>query len=160
MPVKAVGRQVGISTKRLRPVLRALRGMRVQDAIEALRFQPGPTVERVSAILRSAAANAENNNAMDPTRLKVVGAFADQAVFTRRFRARSTSTHRGREGQPLSHHAEISATRQRTEPPTRSGAGKPPHELRRRMLLSLTPKRRPSDFASTSNGVSSPGGVI
>ena len=102
MPVKAVGRQVGISTKRLRPVLRALRGMQVQDAIEALRFQPGPTAERVSAVLRSAAANAENNNAMDPSRLTVVQAFADQAVSLRRFRARS----RGRVGQvrrPASH---------------------------------------------------------
>ena len=95
MPVKAVGKQVGISTKRLRPVLRALRGMQVQDALEALRFQPGPTAERVSALLRSASANAENNNAMDPTRLTVVQAFADQAVSMRRFRARS----RGRVGR-------------------------------------------------------------
>jgi large subunit ribosomal protein L22 len=94
MPVRAVGKQVGISPKRVRLVLDALRGMQVQDAIEALRFQPGPTAEKVAEILRSAAANAENNNAMNPTRLKVVEAFANQAVFARRFRARS----RGRVG--------------------------------------------------------------
>ena len=94
MPVKAVGKQVGISPKRLRLVLEALRGMTVQDAVEALRFQPGPTAETVAAVLRSAAANAENNNGLDPSRLKVVRAFADQAVAMRRFRARS----RGRVG--------------------------------------------------------------
>ena len=95
MPVKAVGKQVGISPKRIRLVLRAIRGMQVNDAVEALRFQPGPTAANVSAVLRSAAANAENNNGMDPSRLKVVTAFANQAVSLRRFRARS----RGRVGR-------------------------------------------------------------
>ncbi len=102
MPVKAVGKQVGISTKRVRPLLRAVQGMHVNDAIEALRFQPGPTAEKVAALLRSAAANAENNNNLDPTRLRVVGAYANQAVAIRRFRARS----RGRVGhvrRPASH---------------------------------------------------------
>jgi large subunit ribosomal protein L22 len=94
MPVKATARQLGISPKRLRPVLRALKGKGVQDALDALRFAPGPTAEHVAQVLRSAAANAENNNGMDPTRLHVVGAYADQAVQIRRFRARS----RGRVG--------------------------------------------------------------
>jgi len=94
MTVKAMGKQVGISPKRVRLVLRAIQGMPVNDAVEALRFQPGPTAASVSAVLRSAAANAENNNGMDPTRLKVVTAFANQAVSLRRFRARS----RGRVG--------------------------------------------------------------
>ena len=102
MAVRAVAKQVGISPKRLRPVLVALRGKRVQEALDALRFQPGPTAERVAAVLRSAAANAENNNALDPTRLRVVRAYADQAVELRRIRARS----RGRVGRvrrPASH---------------------------------------------------------
>jgi len=95
MPVKAVGKQVGISPKRIRLVLRAVQGMQVNDAVEALRFQPGPTAANVLAVLRSASANAENNNGMDPSRLKVVTAFANQAVSLRRFRARS----RGRVGR-------------------------------------------------------------
>ena len=95
MAVKAVGKQVGISAKRLRPVLNALRGKPVQEALETLRFAPGPTAASVAAVLRSAAANAENNNQLDPTRLRIVGAFADQAVRLRRFRARS----RGRVGK-------------------------------------------------------------
>jgi large subunit ribosomal protein L22 len=94
MTVKAMGKQVGISPKRVRLVLRAIQGMPVNDAVEALRFQPGPTAASVSAVLRSAAANAENNNGMDPTRLKVVTGFVNKAVSLRRFRARS----RGRVG--------------------------------------------------------------
>ena len=72
------------------------------EALDALRFQPGPTAERVAAVLKSAAANGENNHALDPTRLRVVRAYADQAVELRRFRARS----RGRVGhvrRPASH---------------------------------------------------------
>ena len=95
MPVKAVGRQVGISPKRMRPVLRALRGRPVHEALDELRFRPGPTAEQVASVLRSAAANAENNDGLDATRLVVVSAYADQAVKARRFRARS----RGRMGR-------------------------------------------------------------
>ena len=95
MSVKAVGRQVGISPKRVRLVLRAIQGMGVTDAIEALRFQPGPTASTVSSVVRSAAANAENNEGLDPTRLKIVNAYADQGVVLHRFRARS----RGRVGR-------------------------------------------------------------
>ncbi len=95
MAVKARAKQVGISPKRVRLVLDTLRGRSVLEVLEELRFYPGPTAEAVASILKSAAANAENNNAMDPTRLKVVGAFADQAVVMRRFRARS----RGRVGR-------------------------------------------------------------
>lgn len=102
MPVKAMGKQIGISTKRVRPLLNALRGKPVQEALAGLQYTPGPTAECVAAILRSAAANAENNDSLDPTRLVVVKAYADQAVSLRRFRARS----RGRVGKvsrPASH---------------------------------------------------------
>lgn len=94
MPVKAIGRQVGISPKRVRLVLDAIRGRKVQSVLDELRFQPGPTAEAVASIVRSAAANAENNNGMNLDALNVVEAYADQAVVLRRFRARS----RGRVG--------------------------------------------------------------
>ena len=102
MPTKAVGKQVGISTKRLRPLLESIRGMQVQEALEALRFQPGPTAATIAGVLRSAAANAENNDSLDPTHLTVVRAYADQALVLRRFRAKA----RGRVGRlrrPASH---------------------------------------------------------
>ncbi len=95
MPVKAVSKQVGISPKRVRLVLRALQGRPVLMALDELRFQPGPTAEEIAGLLKSAAANAENNNGLDPTKLVVTSAYADQGVQMRRFRARS----RGRVGR-------------------------------------------------------------
>ena len=102
MPAKAIGRQVGISTKRVRPLLEALKGKPVQEALASLQFVPGPTAEHVSAVLRSAVANAENNQSMDPDRLVVVNAYADQGVSLRRFRARSRGRV-GRVNRPASH---------------------------------------------------------
>lgn len=95
MAVRALGKQIGISPKRVRPLLRAIQGRPAQAALNELRFQPGPTAEQVRKLLKSAAANAENNEGMDPTRLVVVSAFANQGVPSRRMRARS----RGRMGR-------------------------------------------------------------
>ena len=95
MVVRAIGKQIGISPKRVRLLLRTLPGRPVQTALDELRFTPGPTAEEVASLLKSAAANAENNAGLDPTRLVVVSAFANQAVQMRRFRARS----RGRVGK-------------------------------------------------------------
>ena len=95
MPVKAMSKQVGISPKRVRLVLRALQGRPVLAALDELRFQPGPTAEEIAGLLKSAAANAENNNGLDPTKLVVTSAYANQGVQMRRFRARS----RGRVGR-------------------------------------------------------------
>ncbi len=95
MPVRAVGRQVGISPKRVRLLLRELQGRPAQQALDGLRFQPGPTAEEIAGLLRSAMANAENNNGLDPTKLVVVSAYADQGVQMRRLRSRS----RGRVGR-------------------------------------------------------------
>lgn len=95
MAVRALGKQIGISPKRVRPLLRALQGRPALAAIDELRFQPGPTAEQTRKLLRSAVANAENNERMDPTRLVVVSAFANQSVQARRLRPRS----RGRVGR-------------------------------------------------------------
>ena len=54
MAVKAVGKQVGISAKRLRPLLHALRGRPVQEALATLRFPPGPTAASLAAVPRPA----------------------------------------------------------------------------------------------------------
>jgi len=91
-----------MSTKRLRPLVDALRGKRVQEAMNALRFVPGPAALRISMVLKSAVSNAENNMMMSASRLKVVGATVDGGPVIKRFRARA----RGRVGsvhRPTSH---------------------------------------------------------
>ena len=50
---------------------------------------PQPSARIVRSVLRSAAANAENNHALDPDGLRVKSAIAGDARKLRRFKARS-----------------------------------------------------------------------
>jgi large subunit ribosomal protein L22 len=97
MAVRAISRGVGISPKRLFPLLQAVRGKRVQEALEVLRFLSGPAAAQLGKVVRSAAANAENNLRLNPNRLRVVAASAGPGPVTKRFRARA----RGRAGRVL-----------------------------------------------------------
>ena len=103
MPVKAVGKGIGISAKRLQPLVQAVRGMRVQEALDILRFMPSPAAARIAKVMHSAAANAENNLMLNPNRLRVVAAYADSGPVLKRFRARA----RGRAGPILRHTSHI-----------------------------------------------------
>ncbi len=54
-----------------------------------LRFTPTPKAKLVAKVVKSAAANAENNFQMDPADLKIVSIFADEAPSMRRHRPRA-----------------------------------------------------------------------
>jgi large subunit ribosomal protein L22 len=58
----------------------------VEDALSLLRFMPTPHAGLVAKIVKSAAANAENNYALDPDSLFVKRAVADDSRRLRRFR--------------------------------------------------------------------------
>ena len=87
--VRALTRNFGMSPKKVRRVLGLIRGKRADDALAILRFMPSPAAEAVSKTLRSAVANAENNNLMVVADLKVVAAFADDAPVLKRFRTKA-----------------------------------------------------------------------
>ena len=89
LAVRALTRNFGMSPKKVRRVLGLIRGKRADDALAILRFLPSPAAEAVSKTLRSAVANAENNNLMAVDELKVVAAFADDAPMLKRFRPQS-----------------------------------------------------------------------
>ena len=94
-PVKAVAKGVGASTKRLRPILDTVRGKRVDDALDTLSLLTSPWAKTVAKVVKSAAANAENNMFMDRDELRIVQITADQATPLKRFRPRA----RGRIGR-------------------------------------------------------------
>ncbi len=94
-PVKAVAKGVGASTKRLRPILDTVRGKGVDDALDALSLLTSPWAKTVAKVVKSAAANAENNMFMDRDDLRIVQITADQATPLKRFRPRA----RGRIGR-------------------------------------------------------------
>jgi large subunit ribosomal protein L22 len=73
----------------MRPLVDMVRGKKVDEALNLLRFTPTPKAKVVAKLVRSAAANAENNFQMDPADLKIVRIYVDDARSLRRFRPRS-----------------------------------------------------------------------
>jgi large subunit ribosomal protein L22 len=89
LEVKAIAKDTGIPASKVRPLVDMVRGKKVDEALNLLRFTPTPKAKLVAKVVRSAAANAENNFQMEPADLKVVKIYVDEARGMRRFRARS-----------------------------------------------------------------------
>ncbi|MFH1485324.1 MAG: 50S ribosomal protein L22 [Chloroflexota bacterium] len=89
MRVKAVAKHVGAPPRKVRLIVDAVRGRRVEEALSMLRFMPSPSARVVARAVKSAAANAENNYQMVPSDLRIVKIMADEAHTLKRFRARS-----------------------------------------------------------------------
>jgi large subunit ribosomal protein L22 len=87
--VKAIARYIRMSPHKVRRVLDQIRGRTYQEALIILEFMPYRSCEPVLKVLRSAAANAENNEGMDRATLVVSQAFADQGPALKRFRPRA-----------------------------------------------------------------------
>ena len=64
MAVRAVAKNVGVSPKKMRRVLKIVRGQKVDEALKILGFLPTPAAREVAKVVKSAANNAENNNMM------------------------------------------------------------------------------------------------
>jgi large subunit ribosomal protein L22 len=87
MRIKAVSKNTGLSPRKVRLLIDMVRGKKVEDALNILKFTPTPQAKIVAKVVQSAAANAENNYHLDPAELKVVTIYADEAQGMRRFRA-------------------------------------------------------------------------
>ena len=89
MEVSARAKQVRISPRKVRLVLENLPGKRVDDALNILRFLTTPSARHVAKVVKSAAANAENNFQLEPSGLRIKAAWADEAPRFKRTRARA-----------------------------------------------------------------------
>ncbi len=79
-----------------------IRGKMVNDAMPMLRYMTSPAAAEILKILKSATANAENNDLQSRDDLKIVRITADKATWIRRYRPKA----RGRVGafdRPTSH---------------------------------------------------------
>ena len=103
MEVKAIAKNTGISPQKVRPLVDMVRGRRVDDALNMLKFAPSPLARVVAKVVKSAAANAENNFQMTPADLKIITIFADEARSMKRFRPRA----RGRADQIIKRSSHI-----------------------------------------------------
>ncbi len=89
MEVRAIAKDTGVTARKVRLLVDMVRGKKVDQALTVLRFTPSPTARIVAKVIKSAAANAENNFQMLPEDLKIVTIFADEAQTLKRFRPRS-----------------------------------------------------------------------
>lgn len=87
--VKAVAKYVRMSPRKVRRVLDQIRGQSYRDALIMLEFMPYRACEPIIKVLRSAVANAEHNNGLDPVNLIVSEAYADMGPSLKRFRPRA-----------------------------------------------------------------------
>lgn len=70
-------------------VLDAIRGKDLQTALGVVTYNPRYASGLVKKLLESAAANAENNNGMDPEKLYVEECYANQGPTMKRVRPRA-----------------------------------------------------------------------
>jgi large subunit ribosomal protein L22 len=89
MQVRAIAKETGISPRKVRPLLDIVRGKNVEEALNILNFAPTPIARVVANVVKSAAANAENNFQMSPSELKIVNIFANEARTMKRYRQRA-----------------------------------------------------------------------
>jgi large subunit ribosomal protein L22 len=89
MKVGAVAKDIGIPSRKVKLVVDMVRGKKVEDAVNMLKFSPTAAAKAVAKVIKSASANAENNYHMDPAELKVVYIVADEGHTLKRFRPQS-----------------------------------------------------------------------
>ena len=89
MEIKSVAKDTGISARKARLLLDMVRGKSVDEALTMLRFATSPAAKVVAKVVKTAAADAENNFQMTPSDLKIVKVFADDAPMIKRFQPRA-----------------------------------------------------------------------
>lgn len=89
MKVSATAKDVGISPQKVRLAMDMVRGKGVDEALIILGLLPTPTAKAVAKVIRSAAANAENNFQMSPADLRITDIYADKGHTLKRFRPQS-----------------------------------------------------------------------
>lgn len=85
----AKARFVRVSATKARRVIDLVRGKPVADALDILRWAPQAASEPVAKVIASAAANAQNNDGLDPSTLVVATIHADEGPTAKRIRPRA-----------------------------------------------------------------------
>ena len=85
----AKARFVRVSATKARRVIDLVRGKSVTEALHILRWSPQAASEPVAKVIASAAANAQNNEGLDPSTLVVATVYADEGPTAKRIRPRA-----------------------------------------------------------------------
>src|ERR1700731_3514521 len=85
----AKARFVRVSATKALRVIDLVRGKPVAEALDILRWAPQSASEPVAKVIASAAANAQNNNGLDPSTLVIATLTADEGPTAKRIRPRA-----------------------------------------------------------------------
>lgn len=86
---KAVLKYARISPTKVKIVLNLIKGKNVKEAMAILRYTPKSASPILEKLLKSAVANAENNNGLDVDSLYVHEAYANQGPSLKRIQPRA-----------------------------------------------------------------------
>jgi large subunit ribosomal protein L22 len=138
----AKARFVRVSPTKARRVINLVRGKSVAEALDILRWAPQAASVPVAKVIASAAANAQNNDGLDPATLVVASVYADDGPTAKRirpraqgraFRIRRRTSHitvvvESRPGKDHRGSQSASAARARRAQASKAAAGKAPAE--------------------------------
>lgn len=112
---RAVAKFVRMSPRKIRLVIAAIKGKRVSEALDMLRFIPNHAAAPLAKVIASAAANAQESWGAGPDELKVANVIADGGPTLKRIRARA----QGRAYRILKRTSHITAVLLETPAPVR-----------------------------------------
>ena len=93
--VKAVYKNLRSSPRKINDILRSIRGKKADKALKDLQFSEKRVSKEISKTIKSAVANAENNNQLDIDNLFIKEAYVGKGMVMKRYRPRA----KGRSGQ-------------------------------------------------------------
>jgi len=86
---RAVAKYIRISPRKVRQVVDLIRGKNVGEALAILQYTPKRASSVVAKVVKSAAANAENNYQMDKDSLYIKACYVDQGPTLKRYQPRA-----------------------------------------------------------------------
>ena len=92
MEVQALTRYARMSPKKMREVSRIVQGRKAAEALEYLALIPRKSAKLIAKTLKSAIANAENNNNLSADTLRVKSAIIENGPVLKRFKAGARGT--------------------------------------------------------------------
>ncbi len=92
MEVQALTRYARMSPKKVREVVRTVQGLKANEAVDLLSLIPRKSARLIAKTLKSAIANAENNNNLSSDTLVVKSAVVENGPVLKRFKAGARGT--------------------------------------------------------------------
>jgi large subunit ribosomal protein L22 len=87
MEIQALTRYARMSPKKMREVVRTIQGRKAPEAVDLLTLIPRKSARLIAKTLKSAIANAENNNNLSADTLIVKSAVIENGPVLKRFKA-------------------------------------------------------------------------